>query len=60
MMTQELSPSAYQLRKTWEQEDRKFFKKFKNDPYAVKIINALAEMMVQLKTSSKPKNLAHF
>lgn len=50
MQTCPLSLSAYKLRKTWEQEDKKIFGRFKKDERALQVINALAEILVRLES----------
>lgn len=47
MQSQKISPSAYLLRKKWEQEDKKLFRKFKKQEGVMEVINALAEMITQ-------------
>lgn len=47
MQSQKISPSAYLLRKKWEREDKKLFRKFKKQEGVMEVINALAEMITQ-------------
>ena len=47
MQSQKISPSAYLLRKEWEREDKKLFRKFKKQEGVMEVINALAEMITQ-------------
>lgn len=55
-----VSNDAYQLLQQWKFENKKFFSKIRKDQEALLVINALAEMLVQLKSSSPNKNLVHF
>lgn len=47
MNLQKISPSAYLLRKEWEREDKRLFRKFKKQEGVMEVINALAEMITQ-------------
>lgn len=47
MQGQKISSSAYLLRRQWEQEDKKLFRKFKKQEGVMGVINALAEVITQ-------------
>ena len=60
MQNRKISSSAYLLRRAWEREDKKLFRKFKKQQGAMEVINALAEMMVSIESGKKCEQLAHF
>ena len=53
MQSQTISPSAYILRKQWEREDKKLFRKFRKQEGVMEVINALAEMIAQAEKGVK-------
>ena len=55
MHTQKISPSAYALRLQWEKEDAKIFQKFHKEKGSIEVINALAELIIQMKNGIIPK-----
>ncbi|MCX6807353.1 MAG: hypothetical protein NTZ80_00895 [Patescibacteria group bacterium] len=60
MNLQKLSLSAYLLLRSWEKEDKRLFRKFRQQEGAMEIINALAEMIAQAESEKIPETLIHF
>ncbi len=55
MITQKISPSAYALRLQWEKEDSAIFQKFHKEKGSMEVINALAELIIQMQNGIIPK-----